>query len=163
MHTYRNSGKFRKSFRLYYASWTAAFSGSISENFRNFGLCLQKASPRLVSGKSVRCNLHISAHFNQLTTPTRNIFFAHMHTYRNSGKFRKSFRLYYVSRNGPTACLRCMFRMGDARTLYSSKFGPSCLQAISLPSAWRANTSEGVGGRFLNFVNSFGFFRSKGI
>ena len=119
------------------------FGGDISENFRNFGLCLQKASPRLVSGKSVRCKLHISAHFNQLTTPTKHIFLAHMHTHRNSGKFRKSFRLYYASRNGPTACLRCMFRMGDAGSLYSSKFGPSCLQAISLPSAWRAGCVRG--------------------
>ena len=85
-----------------------------------------------------------------------------MHTYRNSGKFRKSFCLYYASRNGCTACARGIFPYGRCQKL-SSKFGPSCLQAISLPSAWRANTSEGVGGRFLNFVNSFGFFRSKPV
>ena len=85
-----------------------------------------------------------------------------MHTHRNSGKFRKSFRLYYAPRNGCTACLRCIFRMGDARSLAPNS-DPHACKSISLPSAWRANASEGVGGRFLNFVNSFGFFRSKPV
>ena len=85
-----------------------------------------------------------------------------MHTYRNSGKFRKSFRLYYASRNGRTACLRCMFRMGDARSLAPNSDPHACKQFRFLRLGGR-DASEGVGGRFLNFVNSVGFFRSKPV
>ena len=53
-------------------NWIAAYSGNISGNFRNFGVCVCAKS--LVSGKGIGCKLHISAHFNQLAAPTRNNF-----------------------------------------------------------------------------------------
>ena len=53
------------------------------------------------------------------------------------------------------ACAQGTFPYGRCQKL-SSKFGPACLQTISLPSAWWANASE-VRWSVLNVANSFAF------
>ena len=83
-------------------------------------------------------------------------------THAHTAKFRKfpeSFRLYYASCNGRTACAQGTFPYGRCQKL-SSKYGPACLQTISLPSAWWANASEGRWSVF-ELCKQLRLFRSK--
>ena len=57
---------------------------------------------------------------------------------------------------------KALFHMGDARSLAPNSDPHACKQFRFLRLGGR-DASEGVGGGFLNFVNSFAFFRSKPV
>ena len=113
-----------------------------------------------MSGKGVGCKLHTSAHFNQLATPTRNNSSLHTRTHGEIPEISGKVSVCIMHRAMDARhAHKALFHMGDARSLAPNSDPHVCKRFRFLRLGGRMHPR--VSGRFLSFVNSFVFFRSK--